>query len=141
MNLLEAVFAVAIVAVVSGATLQAAVGAVRSAAGDPIRDALQARAADESHLALDVLKYDGSAIAPRAVATTIPLPTGTPLPVRMAISSAAQTGGGAIVTISVTDAGEPSESVTVTARLDARAPLPGSQQSAPGLVAAPTGAP
>jgi hypothetical protein len=140
-NLLEAAFAVAIVAILSGATLQAAVTATHAAAGDPIRDALQSQAADESRIALDVLKYAGGTVVPKAVATTIPLPAGTPLPVNIAVATGALPDGAIGVTVTAADPADPAESASVTTRLESRAPIPGSMQAAPGLVPAPTGAP
>jgi hypothetical protein len=140
-NLLEATVAAAIVATVAGATLGAAANAAHAAAGDPVRDALQAVATREMRVALDVLKYRGATIAPRVAATGVPLATGTPLPAHLSIAVSPAPNGATIVTVTATADADAQESASLTESLDARAPLPGSQAVAPGLAPAPTGAP
>ena len=140
MNLLEATVATAIAATVTGATLGAVVNAAHAAAGDPVRDALQAAAARETRVALDVLKYDGASIAPRAIATTIPLPAGTPVPALLSITVASQPNGATTVTVTAALVAG-AQRAAVTESLDSRSPLPGTRAQAPGLAPAPTGAP
>jgi hypothetical protein len=106
-----------------------------------VRDALQAAAARELRVALDVLKYRDAAIAARAVATAVPLPIGTPLPAQLSIAVSPGPDGSTAVTVTAQDASGSGERASVAASLDARAPLPGAQASYPGLVPAPTGAP
>jgi hypothetical protein len=140
-NLLEATVATAIVATVTGATLGAVANAAHAAGGDPVRDALQAAATREARTALDVLKYDGATVTPQSVATSIPMPAGTPLPAELSIGVALYANGSTSVTVTALAAGPSGERAAVTESLDARAPLPGSQTKAPGLAPAPTGAP
>jgi hypothetical protein len=140
-NLLEAAVATAIAATVTGATLGAVANAVHAAAGDPVRDALQSAATREARVALDVLKYDDASIAPRAIATALPLPAGTPLPAQLSISVVSKAHGVTNVTVVATAAADAAETASVTVSLDTRSPLPGATALVPGLAPAPTGAP
>jgi hypothetical protein len=140
-NLLETAVATAIVATVTGATLGAVANATHAANGDPVRDALQAAATREVRVALDVLKYRGASIAPRAIATSVPLPIGTPFPAQISIAVSPDANGATAVTVTAIASADSAERASVTESLDARAPLPGSQTSAAGLAPAPTGAP
>jgi hypothetical protein len=140
-NLLEATVATAIAATVTGATLGAVVNAAHAAAGDPVRDALQSTAAREARVAMDVLKYDGASIVPRAIATTIPLPAGTPFAAELSIAIAPQPNGATGVTVTATSLASEGERAAVAESLDSRSPLPGARAKAPGLAPAPTGAP
>jgi hypothetical protein len=129
------------VATVTGATLGAVADAAHAAGGDPVRDALQSATTREARVALDVLKYDGASIAPRAIATTIPLPAGTPVPAELSITIASEANGATSVTVTATSQANGGERASVTESLDSRSPLPGAQAKAPGLAPAPTGAP
>jgi hypothetical protein len=140
-NLLEATVATAIAATVTGATLGAVANAAHAAGGDPIRDALQAAATRETRVALDVLKYEGASIAPRAIATTLPLPSGTPVPVELSIAIAGGSNGATSVTVTASSLASGGERASVSESLDARSPLPGATAKAAGLAPAPTGAP
>jgi hypothetical protein len=140
-NLLEATVAAAIVATVTGATLGAAASATKAAGGNPVRDALQAAATREMRVALDVLKYQGASIVPRAVPTGVPLATGTPLPAQLSIAASPDSNGALDVTVTAAAEDGSGQVARVTETLDARAPLPGSQTRTPALVPAPTGAP
>ena len=106
-----------------------------------MRDALQSAAAREARVALDVLKYDGAAIAPRTIATALPLPVGTPLPAELSITVVPRAFGGTDVTVTATSSADAAERARITESLDARSPLPGATAKAPGLAPAPTGAP
>ncbi|MBV8654446.1 MAG: hypothetical protein JO160_00280 [Candidatus Eremiobacteraeota bacterium] len=139
--LLETTIAVGILAVVAGAALGAGSFAAGSGARMAIRGALQDAAESELRIALDALKYDGTSLAPRTVATTVPLPGASPLPVALSLQTAPQADGSVYVTITAAARTDASQRVTLEATLDRRAPLPGTQLRAPGLVPAPTGAP
>lgn len=139
MTLIEALVAVALVAVLGVAALGAAGTAVHAATGDPVRDALAQRAGVELGIALDVLKYQGATLTPRSIATSLPLPSGTSVPAHLSIAIASDaTGTTVTVTAGATQSGE---RAIVSGKLAARAPLPGTLEIAPQLVAAPTGAP
>jgi hypothetical protein len=137
-TLIEATVATAIAATVTAATLGAAANAAHAAAGNPVRDALQATAVREARIALDLLKYRDATLSPQTVATSVPLATGTPMPATISIAVSPDPNGAATVTVTATANGERAET---TESLDARSPLPGSQAVAPGLAPAPTGAP
>jgi hypothetical protein len=139
--LLEATVATAIAATVTGATLGAVANAAHAAGGDPVHDALQTAATREARVALDVLKYAGANIVPRAIATAIPLPAGTPVPAEISIAIAAEPNGATSVTVTATSLASGGEKASVSESLDSRSPLPGATAKAPGLAPAPTGAP
>jgi hypothetical protein len=105
-----------------------------------VRGALQDAADDELRVGLDALKYQSATPSPRTIATSVPMPAGTPLPVQLSLQTAALSGSATSVTITATSL-QDSTRVTVFATLDQRAPLPGTQLHVPGLVPAPTGAP
>jgi len=115
--------------------------AARTAGNDTVRAALQDAAEREMAIAVDVLKYQGSAIVPATVATTLPMPAGSPLPAVLSIQTATSAGGAVSVSIRAASTGSPAASATVNAVLTQQAPLPGSRVLEPGLVPAPTGAP
>ncbi len=138
--LVETAFAVAIAGLVAGAVLDATVLATRSAGMRPIRDALENEVRRELPVALDVLKYQGGTIVPAAIATTLPMPAGSPLAARVSIAVSPDPSGAISVTVTA-DAGNPAQRATLSATVGAQAPLPGSVVTAPGLVPAPTGAP
>jgi type II secretory pathway pseudopilin PulG len=139
--LLETTVAIAIVAMVAGATLAATTFAAGVAGRNAVRTVLQEAAEAELRVALDVLKYQGSTLVPATIATALPMPSGSPLPARLSIGVVDAASGGIAVTVTATAASDTSQQVTLGATLDHRAPLPGAQLHASGLVPAPTGAP
>ena len=136
-TLAEAVVATGIAALAIGAALGVAAPAVRRLSPDARDAALAQLARDQLAIARDVLKYDGSSIAPNAIATTVPMPDGSALPVALRLDVRAGDGA-TLVTVTATSG---DRAQTQTATVAARAPQPGSTILAPGLVAAPTGAP
>jgi len=140
-TLLETTIAVGILATVAGGTLGVSAMATRAAAGAAERAALQSAAEREMRVALDVLKYQGGALAPAAVSTSLPLAGASPLPVQMSVQSAVRADGTTSVTIGVVSTSDSTERTILYGTLDRRAPLPGTVLRAPGLVPAPTGAP
>ena len=107
----------------------------------PVRDALQHEVERQITLALDVLKYRGARIRPAAVATTLPMPTGSPLAAAVSVAVSAGSHGELRVRIAASAIAQPDERAALEATLDERAPLPGAVVVAPVLVPAPTGAP
>jgi hypothetical protein len=140
-SLLETAVSLALVAVLAGTALSAVLGARHAAADDPIRDALQSAVRREMPIALDVLKYRGTSIAPASIATTLPMPGESPLPVQLSIGASRIGDGPLRVTITAASSGDDRRSTSLTTLIGDRAPPPGSTQRAPGLVPAPTGAP
>ena len=140
-TLFETTIALGILAAVAGTTLGVSAMAAHAAANATVRSVMQDAAEREMRVALDVLKYQGGSLAPATIATTLPLASASPLPVRLSVNSTAAGGGGTSVTIGVVAANDPTQRVTLTGTLDRRAPLPGTTLHAPGLVPAPTGAP
>ena len=139
--LVETAVAVAILAVVAGAALNATIFAARSAGIHPERAALQAALQREMPVALDVIKYRGGAIAPATIATTVPMPTGSPLAADLSIAVSPAPDGSVRVGLAAASADDPREHAELFVTLGAQAPLPGSILQAPGLAPAPTGAP
>ncbi|MEO6836387.1 MAG: hypothetical protein ABI231_10845 [Candidatus Tumulicola sp.] len=140
-SLIETAIAIAIASLVAGAALGAAIAATHAAGSDPTRDALQSAAQREMLVALDVLKYQGASIVPVTVATTLPMPAGSPLPAELSIATSALPHGAIRVAITAVNLARAGGRATLTATLSDRAPLPGTVLRAPGLVPAPTGAP
>ena len=140
-SLVETAVSLALVAVLAGTALSAALGARHAAAGDPIRDALQSAVRREMPIALDILKYRGTAIAPASIATTLPMPGGSPLPVQLSIDAARIGDGSLRVTITAASSDGVPRRTSLTTPIGDRAPPPGTTERAPGLVPAPTGAP
>ena len=138
-TLAEAAVTVAIVAIVSAAILGGMTMATHAAGANTVRDALQDAAERETRVAQDVLKYQGATLAPVTIATSIPMPTGSPLPAQLAFAKSVA-GGVTTITITAT-AAQTGEQTAVTTQLRGQAPVPGTQVQAPGLAPAPTGAP
>ena len=136
----ETIVAVALFALLAIALAGAAAFAARSPANSVARDALARSAEREALLAGDVLKYRGSYLAPQTVATTVPLPDGSPLPARLSLSVEPLDGGRLRVEIRADDA-HARDAAAVTLDLPPPAPLPGTNVDAQRTVAQPTGAP
>jgi len=140
-TLAEAAVAVAILAIVCTAAGGAMLTASHAASGSPATAALQQTVARELAIAVDVLKYDDATVPPASIATSAPMPAGTPLPIQLSIGTASRPDG----TLQITIAAEALDGSNARARLEAvvghRAVLPGAQVVAPQLAPAPTGAP
>jgi len=140
-TLFETTIAIGILATVAGATLEVSAMATHAAANAAMRGVLQDAAEREMRVALDVLKYQGGALVPVTIATSLPLGSASPLPVRLSLTSSVGASGATTVRVGVVAVDDPAQQMTLTGTLDRRAPLPGAMLRAPGLVAAPTGAP
>ena len=139
--LAETAVAVAILALVAGAALNAVIATSRFANGRPVRDALMAEVRREMPVALDLLKYSGANVPPATVATTLPMPTGTPLAVNVSLEVSPAPDGSLRVAITAVQRDPPRDRAALAATLGVQAPQPGARISAPGLAPAPTGAP
>ena len=105
-------------------------------------DALAAAAREEVRIAADAVKYGGSSLAPNSIATTLPMPAGSPMAKTLSLSTQALVGGGLSVHVraSTANAGVLLER-DATLVVERRMPLPGSSVIDPTLVEAPFGAP
>lgn len=135
-SLIEVVVAVAIVAILAGALGAATIAAVHRFGPDPIQSALEASATREMRIAVDVMKYQGGALPSGSLATTIPLPSGSPLAASYSISTTTINGSVNIV-LTATDSSDSTKSVTLGQTIAAPAPLPGARVSAPIQGSAP----
>jgi len=140
-TLFETTIAIGILATVACATLGVSAMATHAAASAAMRSVMQDAAEREMRVALDVLKYQGGTLAPVTIATSLPVGTASPLPVRLSVSASVAPGGATSVTVGVVASDDATQRVTLSGTLDRRAPLPGTILHAQGLAAAPTGAP
>ncbi len=136
----ETIVAVALFSVLAIGLAGAAVLGARNPASTLARDALARSAGREALLAADVLKYRGSYLTPKTIATTVPLPNGSPLPAIISLSIESLDGGRVRVVVRADDANA-GDAAAVTLDLAPPAPLPGTDVAAPRPVPQPTGAP
>jgi len=136
-TLAETLVATAILTAVLGGALAVAIPATHRLSPDPRADALQRLAHRELAVARDLLKYDDAVVAPNAIATTMPLPDGTPEPVLLRVDVRA-IAGATVVTVTAAD---DAHTARADAAIGARAAMPGATIAPDALVPAPTGAP
>lgn len=135
-GLIDAIIAVAILATLVSAVLGAIVASTQWVASSTIQRALQHVTECEARVAVDILKYRGGSIAPLTIATTAPLPGGSPLPVHLSIAAVANGDGSTTVTVSAQqDAGSVRASSSV--RVPQPVPVPSSDLNATGNGSAP----
>ena len=130
------ILAIAVVAITAGT-----MSALHRFGGDPVQTALQRAVQREMRIATDVAKYNDNTIVANTIATTVPMPSASPIPVQMSIRTAAGPASATIVTITATDTNDQSKTATLNATLPGAAPAPGSTVMPNVTVAAPTGAP
>jgi type II secretory pathway pseudopilin PulG len=135
-TLIEAVVAGAIVAMLCAAVLGAFATAAHRFAGDPIRDALESLVRNELRIAADLAKYQDASLRPASIATTVPMPSASPLAVQLTMTIAT-TSGSTDVTISAVDAADATEAVTASAQLAPPVPPPGASVPAAARGSAP----
>ena len=136
-SLVEVVVAVAIIATALGALGAATIAAVHRFGPDPFQSALEGAVTREMRIAVDVMKYQSATIAPSTVATTIPLPSGSPMPAHLALEATTDTDGSVTIVVRATDDADASKSVTLSQTIAAPAPLPGARLPAGSNGAAP----
>lgn len=139
--LVETAVALAILAIVGGAALNAVIATSRFANGRPVRETLAAEVRREMPVAIDLVKYAGANVPPATVTTALPMPTGTPLAANVTLAVSPAPDGSLRVGITAVQRDAPHDRAALTATLGAQAPQPGATILAPGLVPAPTGAP
>lgn len=144
MKLLEAILAVAIVAVAAGAWLSASSAFARFSThqASPVRSAAQTLAEQTLRVAQDAWKYGSPGTAPSgswqtAVALNAPgaPPTSAPVTVTANLASSGET---ADITVTVKYAGG---AVALNGVLSVKAPAPGATLLQPALIPQPSGAP
>jgi Tfp pilus assembly protein PilV len=136
-SLLEVVVAVAIIVVAAGALGAATITAVHRFGSDPLQSALEATVTREMRIAVDVLKYQGSNLPATTVATAIPLPSGSPLPAHLSLSTTTAANGAVTIVLSASDDNDATKSATLSQTIAAPAPLPGARLPASSNGAAP----
>jgi hypothetical protein len=124
-GLVEAIVATAIAAAVLSALLGALVAVTHRFGDQPVQQALDAAVAREMRVAVDVLKYGGATIAPATIATSVPMPGASPLPVQMSIATSAA-GGATTVTITASAQSHPPRTASLSTTIARPAPLPNS---------------
>jgi len=139
-SLIETTIAIGILTTVIGALLGAGLLAIHRFAPDPFQDAIERASLREVHIAADLLKYDGVTLAPTSIATTVPLPSASPLAVKMSLATSASADGSTEIVVQTASA-QPVRRAIASVVLLHRAPPPGSSIISPSTVAAPTGAP
>lgn len=141
-TLIETIVTTSIVAVFLSAMLSATIAAIAHFGPSPAHAALSAALAREMAVARNLEKYQGATLAPASIATTIPLPDGSPLPATMTLQATSLANAGLQLTITASALWNGSrESATLSSTLVPAAPIPGSLVALPGLAPAPTGAP
>jgi hypothetical protein len=138
-TLVEVVVATGIAAIAIGSTLAVVLPAVHHLTPDPRDVALQTLVDRELRVAADVLKYDGSALAPASETLNVPIPNASPFPATVTLETSVQSGA-TFVRISAADSSG-AHAARTSAVFAARAPQPDSTIAPDVLVPAPTGAP
>lgn len=132
--------AVAVVAIVLGATLSGTLAAARRFGPDPVREALRREAGRELRIAVDLLKYQGASIAPASVSTSIPMPASSTLSARISIAVSPLPLGGTAVAVTAQSGEDARETVTLQSVILHPAPLPSATVQTGLFVPAPAGA-
>jgi hypothetical protein len=135
-GLVEVIVAAAVASIAVAAILGAAVAATHRFGAQSVDEALRSVVQRELRVAIDLLKYQGGSIAPATVATSAPLPGGSPLPIHVSISANAIAAGGYTLSITATADGR-NESATLTTSVAQPVPLPSAQIVSPSNAAAP----
>ncbi len=105
-------------------------------------DVLAAAAHEELRIAADALKYEGSSLQATDIATTLPMPVGSPMPARISLSIASLPGGSLAIRVRASGRGASGTLAReATLVVERRMPVPGSSITAAAPVAAPFGAP
>ena len=136
-SLIEVVVSCAIIAVVTGSIGAALIAAAHRFGPDPVTQTLEQTVAAEMRIAVDLAKYQSAGLPSTTIATTAPLPSGSPLPISLSLTSVSAADGSIVVTISASNASEGTERATMTQTILAPAPLPNAAIPASSAGAAP----
>jgi hypothetical protein len=136
-SLIEVVVSVAIAAIAVGAFAAGTIAAFHRFGADPVQSALEATVTREMRIAVDLLKYQGASVPPASVATTIPMPSGSPLSVQLTLGTSSDADGSVTVTITATSTNDTAKTASATQTIAAPAPLPGARIPAAAPGAAP----
>jgi prepilin-type N-terminal cleavage/methylation domain-containing protein len=138
-SLVEVTVAIAIVAIAAGAALGALLSTGRHHAQRDRRAILEEDLRSELAVAVDIVKYSGGALVPATVATSLPMPAGSPLAATISLTIR---HSGTATQIQVTaQTIDGMQRAMLGATVAAQAPLPDATLLRGGLVPAPTGAP
>ncbi len=140
-TLVETAVSVCIFALVAVALATASLAAARHLAPDPVEQAVRDQTAAELHIAVAVAKYQGTHLVPASVATTVPLPNASPLPVTLALSTSSANDGTTVTITTTWSQDGATRTVSQSVLVASPQPLPSSTVLVPGAFAAPTGAP
>jgi hypothetical protein len=125
-SLVEVVVATAIASLVLAALLNGTIIATHRFGPDLTRAQLDAYLQQEMHVCVDLLKYQDGRVVPQTIATTLPMPSGSPIPMHVSLATSALSGGAVALTLTATSDLDASESVTLQTIVGAPAPLPSS---------------
>jgi len=136
-SLIEAVVATAVIAVALGALACALLTATRRFGADPVQSALEASAAREMRVAVDVLKYRGTNVPATTLATTIPLPSASPFPAHLTLATTTASDGSVTIVLTAASDADATKRATLATTILAPAPQPGARIPASAGAAAP----
>lgn len=125
-SFVEVIVTVAIVAMATAAILGATVVAAHRFGPDANTTALRSALRREMRVAVDLVKYQGSAIAPTSVATSVPVPGASPLAAHFSVATTSLASGQTSITLSGSLDNDPSATASISSTLSAPAPLPSS---------------
>lgn len=112
------------VSAILAAVLGGVIAAVHHFGPDPIREALSQRAHSELRVAIDVMKYQGSTLAPNTIATSVPLPGGSPLPAHETLATSVNADGSINISVSASADERNGDTASASATLARPVPLP-----------------
>jgi hypothetical protein len=136
-SLIEVVVGVAIIATLLGAIASAALAVAHRFGPDPVQGALEATVTREMRIAADLAKYQGATLPAASLATTIPLPSGSPLPAQLTLVTTTNNDGSITIGITATSIADATKSAGMTQTVAAPAPAPGTRIPAASAAAAP----
>ncbi|MDE2481432.1 MAG: hypothetical protein KGN02_04510 [bacterium] len=136
-SLVSVVVGVAIAAVATTAAIAGTLAAARHFGPDPVATALEQSARRELRVAVDLAKYRGAILPPTSIATTIPLPSASPLDATLSFTATPHADGSIDLRVRAASVTDPSERASAATTIPAPAPLPSSLVPATAGAAAP----
>ncbi|MDP9023970.1 MAG: hypothetical protein M3N13_01165 [Candidatus Eremiobacteraeota bacterium] len=138
-SIVEVIVAVALLAIVVGASAAGMLAASRHFGADPVVAALQQTVENETRVAQNVMKYQGASLQPTSIATTIPFAGASPIPAHVSLDITSEAGA-TTVTVTAQSDRDASAMVTLRTTLPSPQPLPSSIVQAVTAQPAPIGA-
>jgi hypothetical protein len=102
-----------------------------------VQSALEGVAAREMRVAVDILKYQGASVSSTTLATTVPLPSASPLAAHLTLATSLAGNGSVTISITASSDADATKQATLSQTILAPAPLPGSRIPAAVDAAAP----